>query len=178
LAGPPLPSPNKKKGNAMSPTGLDVFDRTIHLTNAWLDEIIYWLEETPLSLPRDKHAAWHALGVVLRAVRNRVPPELAAHLGAQLPLLIRGIYYDQWRPSETPKRWRTAEEFLAVIAADLGSLGVVTLDDAADTADAVFRTLNHHVDPGQVAKIRHALPEEIRALWPENNEQGRRTRAA
>jgi uncharacterized protein (DUF2267 family) len=168
----------KKKGNAMSATGLDVFDRTIHLTNAWLDEIIDWLEETPSSPPRDKHAAWHALGVVSRAVRDRVPLELAAHLGAQLPLLVRGTYYDQWRPSETPKRWRTAEEFLAVIATDLGSLGIITLDDAADTADAVFRVLNHHVDPGQLAKIRHALPEEIRALWPENNEQGRRTRAA
>jgi uncharacterized protein (DUF2267 family) len=173
-----LPSPNKKKGNAMSATGLDVFDRTIHLTNAWLDEIIDWLEETPSSVPRDKHVAWHALGAVLRALRDRVPLELAAHLGAQLPLLVRGTYYDQWRPSETPQRWRTAEEFVAVIAADLGSLGIVALDDAADAADAVFRTLNHHVDPGQVAKIRHALPEDIRALWPETNEQRRRTRAA
>jgi uncharacterized protein (DUF2267 family) len=179
LQGSSLTFQARRKGTKpMSATGLDVFDRTIHLTNAWLDEIIDWLEQTPASLRRDKHMAWHTLGAVLRAVRDRVPLELAAHLGAQLPLLVRGTYYDQWRPSETPQKWRTAEEFLAVIAADLISVGAVSLDDVADAADAVFRVLNRHVDPGQLRKIRQALPEEIRALWPENNDQGRRTRAA
>jgi uncharacterized protein (DUF2267 family) len=162
----------------MSATGLDVFDRTIHLTNSWLDEIIDWLVQTPASLRSDKHVAWHVLGAVLRSVRDRVPLELAAHLGAQLPLLVRGTYYDQWRPAETPKKSPIAEEFLAVIAADLTSVGLVSEEDVADATDAVFRVLNHHVDPGQLRKIRQALPEEIRALWPENNEQGRRTRAA
>lgn len=64
----------------MSATCLDVFDRTIHLTNVWLDEIM-------TTLPRDRQLAWHALGAVLRTVRDRVPLNLAVHLGAQLPLL-------------------------------------------------------------------------------------------
>jgi uncharacterized protein (DUF2267 family) len=158
----------------MSATGLDVFDRTIHLTNSWLDEISNRLEVKMMSPPRDRQVAWHALGAVLRAVRDRVPIELAAHLGAQLPLIVRGTFYDQWRPGETPQKWRTAEEFLAVVAAQLNSLGPVV--GASDAADAVFRVLNHHVDPGQIEKIRHALPAEIRMLWPENNQQD--TRAA
>jgi uncharacterized protein (DUF2267 family) len=171
--------PNKNKWNMpMSATGLDVFDRTIHLTNGWLDEIIDWIVPAPASLRPDKHLAWHALGAVLRAVRDRVPLELAVHLGAQLPLLVRGTYYDQWRAGETSKKWRTAKEFLAIVAADLSSVASASAEDVADAADAVFRVLNHHVDPGQLRKIRQALPEEIRALWPENNEQGRRTRAA
>ena len=157
----------------MSAIGLDVFDRTIHLTDLWLDEISNRLEGKMLSPPRNKQVAWHALGAVLRAIRDRVPIELAVHLGAQLPLLVRGTFYDQWRPNETPHKWRTAEAFLAVVAAELSSAGPV---GACDAADAVFRVLNHHVDPGQIEKIRHALPEEIRMLWPENNQQG--TRAA
>jgi uncharacterized protein (DUF2267 family) len=157
----------------MSATGLDVFDRTIHLTNLWLDEISNRLEAKMISPPRGNQVAWHALGAVLRAIRDRVPLELAAHLGAQLPLLVRGTFYDQWRPTETPQKWRTAEEFLAVIAAGLSSAGPV---GASDAADAVFRVLNRHVDPGQIEKIRHALPEGIRMLWPENNQQ--HTRAA
>ena len=40
--------------------------------------------------------------------------------------------------------------------------------DPADAAHAVFQTLNHYVDPGQVEKVRHALPEPVRELWPEN----------
>jgi len=72
----------------MSATGLDIFDRTLQITNTWLDEIME-------ALGPDRQVAWHTLGAVLRAVRDRVPPALAVHLGAQLPLLVRGLYYDQ-----------------------------------------------------------------------------------
>ncbi|WGS23683.1 MULTISPECIES: DUF2267 domain-containing protein [unclassified Bradyrhizobium] len=140
----------------MGATGLDVFDRTIHLTNVWLDEMM-------ASLPRDKQLAWHVLGAVLRTVRDRVPLNLAVHLGAQLPILVRGTYFEQWRPSETPRTWRSQEEFLALIAAQMSSDKPV---NAADAARAVFRVLNHHIDPHQAEKVRHSLPEEVRALWP------------
>ncbi|WP_454622095.1 DUF2267 domain-containing protein [Bradyrhizobium cenepequi] len=148
----------------MSATGLEVFDRTIHLTNSWLDEIM----ET---LPRDRQLAWHALGAVLRTIRDRVPIELAAHLGAQLPLMVRGTYYDRFRPSDAPQSWRSAEQFLSIITAELSSTRPVS---ATDAALAVFQVLNHYVDPGQVEKVRHALPEEVRAMWPESRRTPRR----
>jgi uncharacterized protein (DUF2267 family) len=71
----------------MSATGLEVFDRTLQTTNTWLGEIM----ET---LGPDRQIAWHALGAVLRTVRDRIPLGLglAPHLGAQLPLLVRGAY--------------------------------------------------------------------------------------
>ncbi|WOH47896.1 DUF2267 domain-containing protein [Bradyrhizobium sp. sBnM-33] len=143
----------------MSATGLEVFDRTLQITNTWLDEVM-------ATLPRDRKLAWHILGSVLRTIRDRVPVNLAAHLGAQLPLLVRGTYYDQWRPSEAPKAWRSADEFLSIISEELSSQKPV---DAKDAAQAVFRVLNHHVDPNQVEKVRHALPEDVQALWPGNN---------
>lgn len=146
----------------MSATGLEVFDRTLQITNTWLDEIM-----KAEVMPRDRKLAWHVLGAVLRAVRDRVPLNLAAHLGAQLPLLVRGTYYDRWRPSETPQTWRTNEEFYAIVSAELSSVQPVNV---ADGARAVFQVLNHHVDPGQVEKVRHALPEEVRALWPGGNQ--------
>jgi uncharacterized protein (DUF2267 family) len=152
----------------MSATGLDVFDRTIQLTNVWLDEIM----ET---LPRDKQLAWRALGAVLRTIRDRVPLNLAAHLGAQLPLLVRGAYYDQWRPGDNPQNWRSSEDLFSRISVQLGFIKPI---DPADAAQAVFRVLNHHVDPNQIEKIRHALPEEVRSLWPVNNAQSGRSSAA
>ncbi len=54
----------------MSATGLDVFDRTIDLTNTWLDEMM-------ATLPRDGQLAWHAVGAVLRTICDRVPINLA-----------------------------------------------------------------------------------------------------
>ena len=77
----------------MSATGLDVFDKTLQTTNIWLDEIM-------AKLGPDRQVAWHVLGAVLHALRDRLQIGLAVHLGAQLPLLVRGLYYDQWHPSE------------------------------------------------------------------------------
>jgi uncharacterized protein (DUF2267 family) len=143
----------------MSATGLDVFDKTLQTTNTWLGEIM----ET---LGPDRQIAWHALGAVLRTVRDRVPLGLAAHLGAQLPLIIRGAYYDQWRPSEQPADWRSLDEFLSIVSGELRNLRPV---DPKDAAHCVFQVLNHYIDPGQVAHVRDALPEEVRRLWPSNN---------
>jgi uncharacterized protein (DUF2267 family) len=139
---------------------LEVLDKTLQTTHIWLDEL-------GLRLNVDKHAAWHALGTILRTLRDRLPLGLAAHLGAQLPILIRGIYYDQWQPSEQPKKWRTKEEFLSAASADFRGIENV---DPAKAATAVFEVLNHFVDPGQIRNVREALPLEIRVLWPEKNE--------
>jgi uncharacterized protein (DUF2267 family) len=73
----------------MSSTGLEAFDKTLQITHVWLDEIM-------AELGPDRQRAYHALRAVLHALRDRWPLNLAAHLGAQLPLLVRGIYYDNW----------------------------------------------------------------------------------
>ena len=76
----------------MSATGLDVFDKTLQTTNIWLDEIMDQIGPA-------RHTAWHVLGATLHALRDRLTIDQAVHLGAQLPLLVRGLYYDQWRPA-------------------------------------------------------------------------------
>jgi len=113
----------------MSATGLDVFDRTIHTTNLWLKEIAE-------DIGPDRRRAYHALSAVLRALRDRLTLEEAAQLAAQLPLLVRGIYYDQWRPVEQPKRVRHLDDFLALIAQGEGEIKPI---DPEDAARAVFR---------------------------------------
>jgi uncharacterized protein (DUF2267 family) len=90
----------------MSATGLDVFDKTIQTANIWLDEI---MEE----IGPDRRVAWHVLGVVLRTVRDRIPLGLAAHLGSQLPIIIRGSYYDQWSPFAEQLKMRDPDELFA-----------------------------------------------------------------
>lgn len=139
----------------MSATGLDVFDKTLQTTHIWLNEIM------EITGP-DKQVAWHALGGVLRALRDRVPLELAAHLGAELPILVRGIYYDQWHPQAHPERYRSLDEFLDCVARNMA--GVRPTDPRA-AARAVFGVLTRHLPEGQIRKVRDSLPEEIRALW-------------
>jgi len=140
----------------MSATGLEVFDKTLQSTNIWLDEIM-------AKIGPDRQVAWHVLGAVLRALRDRLPIGLSAHLGAQLPILVRGIYYDQWRPSEETLKLRSREEFLERVAEDLKDTRPVNV---ADGVKIVFQVLNHHIEPGQIEKVRQALPESVRTLWP------------
>lgn len=140
----------------MSATGLDVFDRTLQITNTWLDDIMEIVGP-------DRQIAWHILGAVLRTLRDRLTLGLAAHLGAQLPLLVRGLYYDQWQPSKQPSDLRSAEEFLDHVAEGLTGIRPV---DVKEATRAVFKVLENHIEPNQVANVREALPANIRSLWP------------
>jgi uncharacterized protein (DUF2267 family) len=145
-----------REARLMSATGLDVFDKTLQSTHIWLDEIM-------AEIGPDRQVAWHTLGAVLRALRDRLPLGLAAHLGSQLPILVRGIYYDQWAPDEQPAKIRSLDDFLARVQAGLTGTRPV---NATDATKAVFRAVNHHIDLGQSRKVREALPLDIRALWP------------
>jgi uncharacterized protein (DUF2267 family) len=140
----------------MSLTGLEVFDETLHKTNAWLKEI----EQV---LGPDRRRAYQALRAVRHCLRDRLPIDEAAQLGDQLPMLIRGIYYEAWHPAGKPERIRSREEFLARIDAHLAKAGTI---DSKDAARAVFQSLETHVSAGEIRDVMQALPEQIRALWP------------
>ena len=143
----------------MSATGLDVFDKTLQTTHIWLDELMQ--DE---SIGPDRQVAWHVLGVVLRAIRDRIPLEPAVHLGSQLPLLVRGIYYDQWHaPGRIAEKPRSLDAFLAPIGERLNQIRPM---DPRVATGAVFTVLARHVDPGQAEKVRQALPGEVQTLWP------------
>ncbi len=144
----------------MSATGLDVFDRTLQITNIWLDEVME-------AIGPDRRVAWHVLGAVLRTLRDRLPAQLAAHLGEQLPLLVRGAYYERFEPDHSLDRRDTEDEFLTHIAEDFGGIRPVNVKKATRIVLAV---LNRHLTPGLTEKVKHALPHHIRALWPQPEE--------
>ena len=139
----------------MTATGLDVFDKTLQTTNIWLDEIS---DASGL----DRPVAWRALSVVLHKVRDRLPVDLAAHLGAQLPLLVRGVYYDQYQPEKQPTQCDTPEQFRQEVAEWLSAARPLDPDEAIA---AVFAVLERHISEGQLAKVRNALPKGIRMAW-------------
>ena len=141
----------------MSATGLDVFDKTLQTTHIWLNDIIEVIDP-------DKQVAWHVLGAVLRTLRDSVPMRVAVHLGAELPLLVRGLYYDQWHaPGRMDEKPRSLEEFLAPIGEHLRTTRPVNVRGATQ---AVFQILSRHVNRAQIEKVRQALPEEVRKIWP------------
>jgi uncharacterized protein (DUF2267 family) len=141
----------------VSVTGLDVFDTTLHKTHRWLNELMDILDW------RDRHRAYLALRATLHALRDRLTVEETAELGAQLPMLIRGFYYEGWDPTDKPLRQRHIEQFLSRIEAYLRSSDPV---DVEQIARAVFSVLASQVSSGEIEDVQHVLPEEIRSLWP------------
>ncbi len=140
----------------MTQTSLAAFDSTLQTTNIWLNDVLERLGW------QDHHRAYHALRAVLHALRDRLPVDQAAALAAQLPMLVRGFYYEGWHPHGKPVKERHKEEFLAHVAADFRDDPDV---DPERVARAVFQVLSKHVTGGEIEGVKRSLPTEIRSLW-------------
>ena len=141
----------------MSATGLAVFDETVQLSNLWLNELmaaVAW---------DDKHRAYRLLRATLHALRDRLSAHEAVQFGAQLPMLIRGLYYDGWHMRDVTSSERTKSEFLSHIEAAFKQ------DPNSDTEGLVrevFRLLARRISKGEIEDVQHMLPPQVRALWP------------
>jgi uncharacterized protein (DUF2267 family) len=143
-------------GMVMSQTGLAQFDSTIQATNVWLRDL---MEELGWD---DRARAYHALRAVLHALRDRLGVDEVAGLAAQMPMLLRGCFYEGWHPAGKPLREHHKGEFLAEVSA---ALRATPGGDPARVVRAVFRTMAHHVSSGEIESIKHVLPGDIRILW-------------
>ena len=94
-------------------TGLAIFDTTVQETNLWLKGIMEGLHTD------DRHLAYLALRATLHALRDRLGPENAVHLAAQLPMLVRGLYYEGWRLAAAQTKERTRADFFEHIRGEL-----------------------------------------------------------
>ena len=141
----------------MTGSQVAVLEHTRQQTRLWLDRLV---DEHHF---RDRQQAYSAMRAALHALRDRLTPEQAAHLGAQLPTLVRGIYYEGWHLAGTPTRERQTDDFAAHIARELPPRFP---RDPLGVAEAVFTVVATEIDAGEVAEIARALPAPIRELWP------------
>ena len=132
-------------------------DRTVQKTHAWITDIVQHTGR------EDPHKAYQMLRAVLRVLRDRLTIDEAAHLGAQLPMLIRGIYYEGWKPSAQPRKIRTREQFVHAVSQQLSNNPEI---DPRQAVEACFYVLNKHVTHGEIENIRDMLPETMRELLP------------
>ena len=141
----------------MRPTELASFEGSLHTTNLWLKKLMDKLGED------DRQRAYRALRAVLHALRDRLSVNEAAALGAQLPMLVRGFYYEGWHPANKPLKERRKEEFLAHVADAFWNVPGI---DPERVARSVLELLAEQVTAGEIERIKHVLPPDIRSLWP------------
>lgn len=142
----------------MTTRRVDVIDRSGEQAHIWINEVAQEFGTD------DHQLAYRILRAFLHAVRDRITVEEAAQLAAQMPTLVRGIYYEGWRPSTTPQRYHDRETFLRKIADEALVAGTTEASYAVTAAAAVLR---RHVSQGEVEDVLAILPAEIRELLAE-----------
>ncbi len=134
----------------------DLFSNTLQRTHLWLTEVreeLGWEDESKAHL---------ALKATLHALRDRLTVDEATHLGARLPMLVRGFYYEGWSPTGKPLKERHKAAFLSQVQESfrIGEL------DIEPIVRGVFTMLAKHVTAGEIDDVRQILSPELRALWP------------
>jgi uncharacterized protein (DUF2267 family) len=142
----------------MPATSVDTVERNVHKTNEWLNELAGELGV------EDRETAWRVLRAYLQVLRDRLTVEEAAQLAAQLPDLLRGVFYEGFDPSRQPEKIRDRETFLARIAE---RAALPDPEEAAPAVAAATRVLRRHVSEGEFEDVMSQLPKEIRQLLEE-----------
>lgn len=138
-------------------TRIDTFDQSIQKTKLWIKEIVSYMDWPDNRI--SERRAYSILRVVLHALRDRLTIEETAHLGAQLPLLVRGTFYEGWSPANKPLKERTKEEFLSHMQKLIDV-------DCEKATKAVMEVLEGHISKGEIDDIKQMLPQNIRRMWP------------
>ena len=145
----------------MKLTGLEVFDSTIQRTNTWLKDLMLELNWS------DRRKTYIALRSALHALRDHMTVTDAVLLGEQLPMLLRGVYFEHWNPEGKPEVLKSREDFLAYLSKYLAQDGE-TSSSAETIVRAVFRLLERKAADGEIQNVLTLLPKKLDDLWPED----------
>jgi uncharacterized protein (DUF2267 family) len=137
--------------------GFSVIEHNVQITHEWITELTERLDWTSQS------DALRLLRVTLCVVRDHLGVNETAHLAAQLPLLIRGMFYEGWVPSEVPVHNRHISDFVHGIEERAGSLLEYRGEQDIQT---VLKLLNARITEGEIADVLATLPRAIRDFWP------------
>lgn len=140
----------------MAFTGEKTFDTTLQKTNELLKEI-----EDAMGWTNRRDQAYQALRVVLHGFRDRLPVNESVHFASQLPLLVKGIYFDGWRPADVPKKI-DRQEFMEEIRSKFFYQIEGSIEDMVKAI--LGKIFDKFEDTGEKEKIKNLLPEELADL--------------
>ena len=127
-------------------------EKTLQKTNEWLVRIMQGLGTA------EPEQAYAVLRATLHSLRDALPPEEATAIGSQLPLMMRGIYYEGWRASPGAPQEAPADRFLRRVTEELGRTA------AEARLDVVLQVLSREIASDGI-DVQRILPESLRASW-------------
>ncbi len=145
----------------MTVARVDVLDRSVEKAHVWINDLAEELGS------EDRQHAYRVLRAYLHALRDQLSVDEAAQLAAQLPIFIRGVFYEDWHPSHAPHRDRALEHFLARLTRDAMLSGET---EASFAAAAANRVLARHISAGEAKSVLHMLPRSLREFLTSNTD--------
>ncbi|MGC5333782.1 DUF2267 domain-containing protein [Micromonospora sp. DT62] len=134
------------------------FESSMDKTNLILKDI-----EQAYGWPKaQRNQSYCALRTVLHLLRDRMPVQESVEFAAQLPVLVRGIYFDGWKPSDVPIKLNRDDFLLEVrqgfpYDAEGGPERVVQV---------VLDTLRRHVTQGEWEDVKATMPRDMANMLP------------
>jgi len=139
-------------------TGFEVLDATVQRTNAWLKELMLELNWS------DRRKTYTAFRCIVHVLRDHLSIKDAIALGDELPMLIRGMYFEHWDPSGDSLQLRSRDEFISYLSASLARNGLSGIS-AEMVTRAFFRLLDRKATEGEIADLQLILPADLIDLW-------------
>lgn len=136
----------------MSANDFDAFNHATHTAHVWLDEVAH-------AFDTDRQFAYRALRAWLHTLRDRLTVNSATDFAAQLPELLRGVYYDGWQPATVPVKYGP-DEYRLRFAHEAG----IPIGDVDEAAGIVTAALRARLSPGQLDHVLALLPEQLRTI--------------
>lgn len=134
-----------------------MIDHSVQLTQEWVKELDGYTGWD------DLERTYRLLRAGLQTVRDYLNVDEAAQFAAQLPTILRGVYYDGWDPSGTPVKDRDLEDFLIRIGRGFSQDAEF---DGKAAAKALFALFDSRISKGETSDVRSALRKPLQELWP------------
>lgn len=134
-------------------TKVTALDHAIDSAHTWINDVAREFDTA------DREFAYRVLRAWLHTLRDRLTVEASAHFAAQLPDLIRGVFYQAWNPTVVPDKY-DAKAYAVRFAREAN----IALEDVGKAAAATTAAVSHHLPVAQIDKALGQLPMEIRKM--------------
>ena len=142
----------------MASNPYSTFESSIDKTNLILKEI-----EQAYGWPKQRrNQSYAALRTVLQLLRDRLPVQESVQFAAQLPVLVRGVYFDGWDPSNVPIKLNR-EDFLFEVRQ---GFPYDVEGGAESVVQTVLNALRRHISPGEWDDVKATMPKDLTADHP------------
>lgn len=139
----------------MTVSSIGNIEKSVHQTNAWVKDVQALLGCT-------ENEAFLALRSTLQNLRDRLTIEEATDFAAQLPIVLKGAFYEQWNPVGKPEKMdRTA--FVSRVHAQFSNDPNMNPEDVVM---AVFKVLKNRI--GKMRHILSNMPPDIEGIIRES----------